>query len=35
MSSIALRLNISVPAASKSTIRGEKPAKAGKYSLAG
>jgi len=35
MSSIARRLNISVPAVSKSTIRGEKLAKAGKYSLAG
>jgi len=31
MSSIALRLNISVPAVSKSTIRREKLAKAGKY----
>jgi REP element-mobilizing transposase RayT len=35
MSSIARRLNISVPAVSKSTIRGEKLAKAGKYLLAG
>lgn len=35
MSSIARRLNISVPAVSKATIRGEKLAKAGKYSLAG
>ena len=35
MSSIARRLNISVPAVSKSTIRGEKLAKDGKYLLAG
>jgi len=35
MSSIASKLKISVPAVSKSTIRGEKPAKAGKYLLAG
>ena len=30
-----LKLTISVPAVSKSAIRGEKPAKARKYSLAG
>ena len=33
MSPLARKLNISVPAVSKSTIRGEKLAKAGKYSL--
>ncbi|MEA2038756.1 MAG: transposase, partial [Thermodesulfobacteriota bacterium] len=35
MSSLALKLNISVSAVSKSTIRGQKLAKAGKYSLMG
>jgi len=35
MSSIARRLNIAVPAVRKSTIRGEKLAKAGKYLIAG
>jgi hypothetical protein len=32
---IALKLKISVPAVSKSAIRGEKLAKARKYSLVG
>ena len=35
MSSLARKLKISVPAVSKSAIRGEKLAKARKYSLVG
>ena len=35
MSSLARKLKISVPAVSKSAIRGEKLAKAKKYSLVG
>jgi len=33
ISSLARKLQLSVPAVSKSVIRGEKPAKAGKYAL--